>query len=986
MFRKQFAVLTLLLATGLADAQSSTSISVSTLNDAFDNAVVAAKLCFFPVDATGTATGFRVGNVRVGSTSICALSANGGVPRGFDGSRFIVGLADGNSNGIKVTGGVKPATSGGLQYASQFQTGGGNNGIANASAANQFVIADPSYSTAEQYTFSSMIPGVPSPFHLKDYRAGLQTDFFHNWGTTRNFGNVANDFSASYLACLLDRYPSATGGGSLIQGCSTTNFISSVPGWSFGNPPFGASGWRVNKGQSYSNTIYGSGIDETRSTVMQKYGVGDTIADYFYVNGEGGWTAPSDEGTKGFGLDVQEDNYRYQGTCTSGCTSGSTLIHTNVITPAQGTGRYLIDTTQGATSTTVTNLANGNGPSTAVTISGSVPVSNAWGTQSGNCGPANASALNTTPPFSSSYTCNITLTSGTFDTMHLVCFGSQGHECAIPTAVGTPSGGVQFITIPLRKAHAKGGWVYQGGMAGYGMELTSFTLTINGQTLRYPLDIVGSTASNVLQVQKYKQGVPEFITNFPGVSNLNFTGFWNISLLSNSGTTVSGVFISSGSTIPKPDQYNLGTWVIADASDSAFNTTCTNTVWTTNTAFTCTIAGLRGTHTAATAKASLGVNGANLWPMAEVIDVQNETLTPPRVDGTLALEPNVIAFAQGDTLEEPHHSASEFQGFTSYVFANNPFNVGQGAQIGLLGPAAQGGGGSTTSNGVLSLRVGQPDSKYLGGGGWKTPPNMVNFSGPYFEGLNFDHAPMNSQSAVLNLNPSSAQRTDVNYSYLLLAASNKSGSFSLAVAPNSGNISLSTNGGAFWSAASHKFVGAVALPSGSSINGKNLAGAGAGITTGPTNSTSGSVATFSGTDGQLADSRKSLAGAGAGVTTGPTSGTTAKHVATFAGTTGQIQDSGQVLPDAVLTATTASWNNSGSAIAANTCVKGPTVSMAGVATSMGINVTPVTNPGLGLIWNNAYLSSGSTVQVVVCNITADGITPAASTYNVRVIQ
>ena len=92
MFRKQFAVLTLLLATGLANAQS------STLNDAFDNPVVAAKLCFSPVDATGTATGFRVGNVRVGSTPICALSANVGVPRGFDGSRFIVGLADGNSN------------------------------------------------------------------------------------------------------------------------------------------------------------------------------------------------------------------------------------------------------------------------------------------------------------------------------------------------------------------------------------------------------------------------------------------------------------------------------------------------------------------------------------------------------------------------------------------------------------------------------------------------------------------------------------------------------------------------------------------------------------------------------------------------------------------------------------------------------------------------------------------------------------------------
>lgn len=86
---------------------------------------------------------------------------------------------------------------------------------------------------------------------------------------------------------------------------------------------------------------------------------------------------------------------------------------------------------------------------------------------------------------------------------------------------------------------------------------------------------------------------------------------------------------------------------------------------------------------------------------------------------------------------------------------------------------------------------------------------------------------------------------------------------------------------------------------------------------------------------------------------------------------------------APLVGTTASWNNGGSAISANTCVNGPTVSITGAATTMAISVTPAGNPGLGLTWNNAYISSGTTVQIQVCNVTGTGITPTAETYNVR---
>ena len=41
----------------------------------------------------------------------------------------------------------------GVRNAASYQTGGGNNGIANAAAANQTVIADPGYGSTEQYSF-----------------------------------------------------------------------------------------------------------------------------------------------------------------------------------------------------------------------------------------------------------------------------------------------------------------------------------------------------------------------------------------------------------------------------------------------------------------------------------------------------------------------------------------------------------------------------------------------------------------------------------------------------------------------------------------------------------------------------------------------------------------------------------------------------------------------------------------------------------------
>ena len=82
----------------------------------------------------------------------------------------------------------------------------------------------------------------------------------------------------------------------------------------------------------------------------------------------------------------------------------------------------------------------------------------------------------------------------------------------------------------------------------------------------------------------------------------------------------------------------------------------------------------------------------------------------------------------------------------------------------------------------------------------------------------------------------------------------------------------------------------------------------------------------------------------------------------------------------VLTGTSASIG--GSALAAGQCSSG-TAGIMGATTSMAVVATPNTYPGDGMAWRS-YVSSANTVTVKVCAEVAG--TPAASTYNVRVIQ
>ncbi|HEY2467980.1 MAG TPA: hypothetical protein VGI45_09060 [Terracidiphilus sp.] len=81
MLRKLLFLATLCIA-GLGIANAQTSVSASSITDSFERPF-SGKLCFAPVDATGAATGFRVGSVQVISTPVCGLVSNGVLQTGL---------------------------------------------------------------------------------------------------------------------------------------------------------------------------------------------------------------------------------------------------------------------------------------------------------------------------------------------------------------------------------------------------------------------------------------------------------------------------------------------------------------------------------------------------------------------------------------------------------------------------------------------------------------------------------------------------------------------------------------------------------------------------------------------------------------------------------------------------------------------------------------------------------------------------------------
>lgn len=775
-----------------------------------------------------------------------------------------------------------------INSGSAYATGYGNgttNGIASATAAGQqTVVSDPTYPSTENYGTTAPFPATTNPFHWQDLRNGRMQDFFTNWGFTGTLGALFSTSQDAHPSFCLVNNPWSGGTSNSAYSCTTTTVTDTTPGVSLGNPavpPLSGGNWQTGFGTQFNYTTNGSGIREDISSTLNHYGIGDT-ADYFNINSRGGAKATSDEGTE-FATHVLEVSIPTFGVCSTGCTTGSTQIKATLGTNSggQGTGQVIIDTTQGPIANTITNLAAGlNSSMEAVTVSTPIAQSTAWGTLTANVQPTFGNL--TSFPFSTNKTFNVTVVSGTFNTSAPFCFSDQFNDVTVPTSI-TGSGTVT-IAAPVYRPHGAGAYVFQGGMCGYGLEILSNT-AVSGSSNKYLATIVGSTSTTVLQVVFFRIG-SAFPTPYNGSGNFNSNMYatGNITSLTSSGTTVYASGVTAGTFATQSFKvFNKSNVFFTNASDSALNTVCTGLTWLSgaNNDFTCTIAGLTGTHTGATANYQLSINGlaypltaagtasagsttytgsnlanlcagansslylliagftnaanngvfacsaaststtlavsnasgtseshagtatvvnllnaVNLWPVAETLDVQNESLSPPSMDGSFTLMANPVAFATNDNLIQLNSDAASYLHRFSN-FAVNNFAYQEGIQLSVGGTGAQGGSQSFSSPTAIRITNVAPTSLTYDGGGTVGAPSAIAYSGAMYDGLKFSEGPVNSANGLgaFSVGVNTNQSNDPSYSYYAFNTANKSGTSSTLLAtPFLGDWSMLANG------------------------------------------------------------------------------------------------------------------------------------------------------------------------------------------------
>ena len=362
----------------------------------------------------------------------------------------------------------------------------------------------------------------------------------------------------------------------------------------------------------------------------------------------------------------------------------------------------------------VTNVSGNN-----VTIDSTVAVSPFWGTLNADVLTPNLAPNGGTQATAMTFAVTKTGGAGAPTAGDLICFSSLFHEQAKITSVS--GSGPYTITANLRHAHQAGSLLMDGGACGTFIEVTGIDQTPQGQLLRWPEDVIGSTSANTSVYVHYGAG---------GLGFANAT--YSAINLSNVGGVVS--FSISGN----PPIFNSGATVTFTAgSDTAFNGTCTNLHLISQqlpfyTNIACSQASSNGHGGPATATITWGANpyAFNLWAGAEVIDVQDYTTSPPSLDGHLTVEPNGAAWTPGATVEQPHHYAQRSKIANNLLQIWNPNSDVTGLDLGFVGAGFSGSQEYSISTTAASHITNYNNQNiYVNHGGFLNAPNAFAFGG-----------------------------------------------------------------------------------------------------------------------------------------------------------------------------------------------------------------------------------------------------------------
>ena len=714
----------------------------------------------------------------------------------------------------------------GKLYASQFQSGDGNNGIAGAlssqgCASGCTVVIDPSYTPGEPLLNSQ----IPNKGHVVDLRNGSRTETFVSPVSPQT--GMSTAASLNLLSTNSDANSPVAGGGVgttrmtfSVSNTAMAGGVNQLPG-NIENPPYGKANYGVSL---QTGNYFTEGQHVQDEHVTNCYAVGDCLEGSWVLTSSGGYRDVADEGAHPFDLQVTEDLRVFQGTCSTGCTTGSTSLVVNATSGGgtQGEGRFLLDKNPAKTITTGqlvsgawTNPQTANFTGTNFPLSVFLQTAAAATSQAKVLAPGTVTLPIQTSGVPSGYA---TSTSQLPAQTGVACIADT-NDIRFPNfeTVNYTVVDATHITLTLNKVHAANAIIAVGGLCGYGIE--QIVDTVNGIRQLFP--VIGSTSATSLLYAGANSGL------LANNSSASTSGYQNISLqvasIARQGNTVTATL--TGNT---PVDVNGLTMNVSGVSDATYNGNFKVTQTAAN-QLTYSNTGADGTSTGGTI--SLLTGGFVLYPMAEVLSVYDANTKS--VDGQLTLAPNTVAWAQGDAVEEPHYyqqlTAPDTEFVTQYVPRPVQYSSAGKQYLGQVGPGMRG----------WQIQNAVPASNYIGAGGThELPDDAYVASGPWKTDFEVDAGTLSLIRAHCNVN--GCNRWDSGYS--LFALDSARGQDFLFYTPQSST--------ATWTLGGQNFTFA---PSGFTAN---------TVTTTTLNSTN--LSTTSLTAGNIAGSTLNLAGGATG--------------------------------------------------------------------------------------------------------------------------
>jgi hypothetical protein len=674
----------------------------------------------------------------------------------------------------------------GAQYASQNANGSGNNGIANATtgaacANGCDVVAEQTYSLAENFTPQNWNWQT----HVEDLRGGQRKDSYFNPLNPTAHGQ---DLGQTIHVVSTQSSPSvfaANGGGDIYSGGLQIT-VDALAGGSNSYPqhvqatiPYFKTTYEALELDSFSNTV---GQHDQFNQHQYCYGVGDCLMGSMFMTSSGGFRDDADEGAHPYDLQYTEDTAVFQGTCSTGCTAGSTLLQVAVTGgPAtQGEGRYLLDKNPAgiiASGAIAGGFPTGNRQpvatftGTSFAVSTFLETAQTIPTQATDMRPGTVTVPIVTSGVPSGFA---TTTAALPSTAGVACLSDvqigDGRSLNFETAAYTVVD-ASHIQLTLNRAHADGATIAVGGLCGYGLEQT--VDTTNG--LRQVFPVIGSTSANTLLYAGGSTSIVGAQGSPSAYVNLNLA-------VASIARNANVVTIATAGNFPV--DVNGLTMTVQGVADTSYDGTFAVTTTGPNT-LTYPSAGANSTSTGGTL--SLVTGGYALYPMAEVINVYN--VTTHAVDGQMTLAANTVNWTPGDPLEQPHYYQQNVHADQEVVTQYAPRPV----EYDYAGIQYQGNNGP----GLVGWQIvnATPAANYFGNGGTHTAPSIgMNLSGVWHHSMELQAG----EDAAFEIHCNSHGCNDWNSPYNLFELDYGSGSQDqIAYAPTTGNLNFNLHGSSY---------------------------------------------------------------------------------------------------------------------------------------------------------------------------------------------